>query len=77
MPVPPGEMLPSPRQLDNVFRGDVVAKVRRFRKRFWDDPSLLLELDLIDIVGSASDAECRCSMVRCRPRMDRSSEACP
>ena len=36
------------------------ATVRRFRKRYWDDPQLLLELDLYEMVGRARDEEYRC-----------------
>ena len=36
------------------------ATVRRFRKQYWDDPQLLLELDLYEMVGRAKDEEYRC-----------------
>ena len=36
------------------------ATVRRFRKRYWDDPSLILELDLCEMMGRAKDEEYRC-----------------
>ena len=36
------------------------ATVRSFRKRYWDDPQLLLELDLYEMVGRAKDEEYRC-----------------
>ncbi len=36
------------------------ATVRRFRKQYWDDPQLLLELDLYEMVGRARDEEYRC-----------------
>ena len=36
------------------------ATVRRFRKRFWEDPELILELGLYEMVGRARDAEYRC-----------------
>ena len=36
------------------------ATVRRFRKRFWGDPGLILELGLYEMVGRARDAEYRC-----------------
>ena len=36
------------------------ATVRRFRKRFWEDPGLILELGLYEMAGRARDAEYRC-----------------
>ena len=36
------------------------ATVRRFRKRFWKDPGLILELGLYEMVGKAKDREYRC-----------------
>ncbi|MDP2949461.1 MAG: hypothetical protein Q8P22_07975 [Chloroflexota bacterium] len=36
------------------------ATVRRFRKKFWEDPRLLLELGLYEMVGSARTPEYRC-----------------
>ena len=36
------------------------ATVRRFRKRFWRQPRLLLELGLFEMVGRARDDEYRC-----------------
>ncbi len=36
------------------------ATVRRFRKQYWDDPQLLLELDLYEMVGRAKDEEYKC-----------------
>ena len=36
------------------------ATVRRFRKRFWEDPGLILELGLYEMVGKAKDREYRC-----------------
>ncbi len=36
------------------------ATVRRFRKRFWADPGLILELGLYEMVGKAKDREYRC-----------------
>ena len=36
------------------------ATVRRFRKRFWNQPQLLLELGLFEMVGRARDDEYRC-----------------
>ncbi len=36
------------------------ATVRRFRKQYWDDPQLLLELDLYEMGGRAKDEEYRC-----------------
>lgn len=36
------------------------ATVRRFRKRFWENPGLLLELGLYEMAGRARDAEYRC-----------------
>ncbi len=36
------------------------ATVRRFRKRYWDQPELILELDLYEMVGRAKDEEYKC-----------------
>ena len=36
------------------------ATVRRFRKRFWQRPELLLDLGLSEMVGRARDDEFRC-----------------
>ena len=36
------------------------ATVRRFRKRFWEDPGLILELDLWEMMGRAKNEEYRC-----------------
>jgi len=36
------------------------ATVRRFRKRYWDEPELILELDLYEMVGRAKDEEYKC-----------------
>lgn len=36
------------------------ATVRRFRKRYWEEPELVLELDLYEMVGRARDEEYRC-----------------
>ena len=36
------------------------ATVRRFRSKFWDNPELLLELGLFEMVGRARDDEYRC-----------------
>ena len=36
------------------------ATVRRFRKRYWEAPGLILELDLYEMVGRARDEEYRC-----------------
>ncbi|MDP2949457.1 MAG: helix-turn-helix domain-containing protein [Chloroflexota bacterium] len=36
------------------------ATVRRFRKRFWEEPRLLLELGLYEMVGSVRTPEYRC-----------------
>lgn len=36
------------------------ATVRRFRRGFWDHPKDLLELDLFEMVGRASNDEFRC-----------------
>ena len=36
------------------------ATVRRFRNRYWDEPELILELDLYEMVGRAKDEEYRC-----------------
>jgi hypothetical protein len=36
------------------------ATIRRFRLRFWAQPSLILDLGLYEMVGSASDNEFRC-----------------
>ena len=34
--------------------------VRRFRRKFWDDPALLLELGLYEMTGKAREQEYRC-----------------
>jgi len=36
------------------------ATVRRFRNRYWDQPELILELDLFEMVGRAKDEEYKC-----------------
>lgn len=36
------------------------ATVRRFRNRYWDEPKLILELDLYEMVGRAKDEEYKC-----------------
>ena len=36
------------------------ATVRRFRNRYWDEPNLVLDLDLFEMVGRAKDEECKC-----------------
>ena len=36
------------------------ATVRRFRKRYWDEPELILELDLYEMVGRAKEEEYKC-----------------
>ena len=36
------------------------ATVRRFRNRYWDEPELILELDLYEMVGRAKDEEYKC-----------------
>ena len=36
------------------------ATGRRFRKRYWEEPELVLELDLYEMVGRARDEEYRC-----------------
>ena len=36
------------------------ATVRRYRDKYWDDPGLILELDLYEMVGRARDEEYRC-----------------
>ena len=36
------------------------ATVRRFRKRIWEQPKLLLELGLSEMVGSAKSEDYRC-----------------
>jgi len=36
------------------------ATVRRYRNRYWDDPQLLLQLDIYEMVGRAKDEEYRC-----------------
>ena len=36
------------------------ATVRRFRGKFWDNPELLLELGLFEMMGRARDDEYRC-----------------
>ncbi len=36
------------------------ATVRRFRNRYWDEPNLVLELDLFEMVGRAKDEEYKC-----------------
>ncbi len=43
------------------------ATVRRFRSRYWNEPGLILELDLSDMVGRAKDEEFRCLV--CEERM--------
>ena len=34
--------------------------MRRFRNEYWQNPRLILELDLCEIVGRAKDEEFRC-----------------
>jgi len=36
------------------------ATIRRYRQRYWQDPGLILELDLYEMVGRARDEEYRC-----------------
>ena len=36
------------------------ATVRRFRKRYWDQTEVILELDLDEMVGRAKDEEYKC-----------------
>ena len=36
------------------------ATVRRFRKRFWDQPYLLLDLGLFEMTGRTRDDQFRC-----------------
>ena len=36
------------------------ATVRRFRNRYWDQPELILELELFEMVGRAKDEEYKC-----------------
>ena len=36
------------------------ATVRRFRRSYWEDPGLILELDLYEMVGRARNEEFRC-----------------
>ena len=48
------------------------ATVRRFRKQFWDDPQLLLQLDLYEMMGRAKDEEYRCLV--CEERVVYSRE---
>ena len=36
------------------------ATVRRFRSRYWEEPGLILELDLYEMVGRAKEDEFRC-----------------
>ena len=36
------------------------ATVRRFRRGYWEDPRLLLELGLFEMVGKAGEEEFRC-----------------
>ena len=42
------------------------ATVRRFRKRYWDEPELILELDLFEMVGRAKDEEYKCLVCEVR-----------
>lgn len=52
------ERWPAARIADSL--GVNEATVRRFRKRYWEEPELILELDLYEMVGRAKDEEYRC-----------------
>ena len=47
------------------------ATVRRFRQRYWDEPGLILELDLYEMVGRAKDEEYKCLVCEERVVMQR------
>ena len=49
------------------------ATIRRFRKRYWEEPELILELDLYEMVGRARDEEYRCLV--CEERVINQREA--
>ena len=50
------------------------ATVRRFRKRVWDDPTILLELGLLEMIGKIEDDEWRCLVCGLRVEGRRQGE---
>ena len=50
------------------------ATVRRFRNEYWENPRLILELDLCEMVGRAKDEEFRCLVCERRVITERETQ---